>query len=373
MSAWINPASTEPMAILSKMDDDHAYRGYDFILEQQGRLAAHIIHTHPDNFLKVVTKEPLSPGAWHHVAVTYDGSSKAAGVKMYVDGQPQQVTVEADKLSDTIVTDQPLHVGRRSHSLSFNGKIDDLQIYRQALAPENVRHLAAAEPVVMLASILQTSADERSAAQKQQLRRAYLETADGEYRRLKAELADLSARSAAVESATPVMMVMQEMPTPRQPHILLRGQYDHPGEVVAPAVPAFLPPMPAGAPPNRLGLAQWLVDPANPLTARVAVNRLWEQIFGVGLVKTAEDFGVQGEPPSHPELLDWLASEFVRTGWDVKAMMKLIVTSSAYCQSSDSTPDARQIDPENRLLRAARACACRQRCCATAHWPRAAF
>jgi len=145
-------------------------------------------------------------------------------------------------------------------------------------------------------------------------------------------------------------MVMREREKPRDTFILLRGSYEKPGDKVTAGVPAFLPPLPPGAPANRLGLAQWLTDPNHPLTARVAVNRYWQSYFGTGLVKTAEDFGSQGEAPSHPELLDWLATEFTRTGWDVKAMQRLIVTSAAYRQQSQSSPALRERDPENRLL-----------------------
>jgi hypothetical protein len=145
-------------------------------------------------------------------------------------------------------------------------------------------------------------------------------------------------------------MVMEELPRSRDTFVLIRGQYDKPGAKVTAGVPASLPPMPKGVPSNRLGFARWLVDPANPLTARVAVNRFWQMYFGTGLVKTAEDFGSQGEWPSHPELLDWLATEFIRTGWDVKAMQRLIVTSATYRQSSKVTPALWHKDPENRLL-----------------------
>jgi hypothetical protein len=143
---------------------------------------------------------------------------------------------------------------------------------------------------------------------------------------------------------------MAERPVPRETHLLIRGAYDKPGEKVQSGVPAVLPPLPAGVPNNRLGFARWLIDPANPLTARVTVNRFWQMYFGTGIVKTTEDFGSQGEWPSHPELLDWLATEFVRTGWDVKAMQKLIVTSATYRQSSRANQDLLQRDPENRLL-----------------------
>jgi hypothetical protein len=156
-------------------------------------------------------------------------------------------------------------------------------------------------------------------------------------------------REQLVESL-PTVMVMRERETPRDTFLLVRGAYDKPGEKVAPGLPAILPPLPKGAPNNRLGFARWLVDPSNPLTSRVAVNRFWQMYFGAGLVRTVEDFGSQGEWPSHPELLDWLATEFIRTGWDVKAMQKLIVTSATYRQSSKTTPELLQRDPENQLL-----------------------
>ncbi len=145
-------------------------------------------------------------------------------------------------------------------------------------------------------------------------------------------------------------MVMKEMPKPRDTFILKRGQYDQPGEKVTPDVPPAILPMAPDNPRNRLGLARWLVDPANPLTAHVAVNRFWQMYFGAGLVKTAEDFGTTGESPSHPELLDYLATEFVASGWDVKALQKLIVMSATYRQSSRMSAEQLERDPENRLL-----------------------
>ncbi len=148
----------------------------------------------------------------------------------------------------------------------------------------------------------------------------------------------------------PITLIMAELDTPRPTHVLMRGAYDKKGDAVTASTPSRLPGLPDGAPTNRLGLARWLVDPANPLTARVTVNRLWQSLFGTGLVRTSEDFGTQGEPPSHPELLDWLATEFVRTGWDVKRMMRLLVTSATYRQDSRTTLEARAQDPENRLL-----------------------
>jgi len=145
-------------------------------------------------------------------------------------------------------------------------------------------------------------------------------------------------------------MVMQEMDKPRDTFVLQRGQYDKPGEKVAPGIPEVFGALPEGSPTNRLGMARWLVAPTNPLTARVIVNRFWQMYFGTGIVKTAEDFGTQGEWPSHPDLLDWMAIQFVRSGWDVKAMQRLILTSATYRQSSATTPEWAAKDPENRLL-----------------------
>ena len=162
-------------------------------------------------------------------------------------------------------------------------------------------------------------------------------------------LLDLKEERARFAASLPTVMVMREGPV-RETHVLIRGAYDRPAEKVSPGVPAVLPPLPAGAPNNRLGFARWLVDPSNPLTARVAVNRFWQVYFGAGLVKTVEDFGSQGEWPANPELLDWLATEFVRTGWDMKALQKTIVMSATYRQSSKITPELLQKDPDNRLL-----------------------
>jgi hypothetical protein len=161
-----------------------------------------------------------------------------------------------------------------------------------------------------------------------------------------------AARKALQDARNGVLttMVMEERPEPRQSFLLVRGAYDKYGERVYPGVPAVLPPLPPAAAPNRLSMARWLVDPQNPLTARVTVNRFWQQFFGTGLVKTSEDFGVQGERPSHPELLDWLATEFLRTRWDTKALLRLLVTSAAYKQSSRLGPGMAERDPENRLL-----------------------
>jgi hypothetical protein len=189
-----------------------------------------------------------------------------------------------------------------------------------------------------------------SGAQEKKAREYYRRTNSPEWKRLFENVAKWRDEDAAIEKAIPTTLVAKEMEKPRETFILVRGEYDKKGDKVTAGVPSILPPLPKGVPTNRLGLAKWLVDPSHPLTARVTVNRFWQQYFGTGFVKTAEDFGLQGENPSHPELLDWLATEFIRTGWDVKKLQKLIVTSATYRQSSKFTPQLLAKDPENRLL-----------------------
>jgi hypothetical protein len=349
ISVWAHPSAAGSVALLSKMDDAAAYRGYDLLLEN-GKVVMHLVHHWADNAIKVSGKSELSPNAWHHVLVTYNGSRKAAGLELFVDGKPEALEVLNDSLKDTIRTDKPMHLGKRRSSLPFKGKLDDIRLYGVKLSAENAAQLAAGQQVNVASNLLAVAADKRTPAQQAAVRRFYLDRIDTEFARLKAELAETSRQKNGVEKAIPALMVMQDQPNPRDTFLLKRGQYDQPGEKVASGVPAVLPPLPEGAPHNRLGLAKWLVHSSNPLTARVAVNRCWQMYFGTGLVKTVEDFGVTGEAPSHPELLDWLATELIRSSWDVKAMQKLIVCSATYRQSSRSTKEMNERDPENRLL-----------------------
>lgn len=198
--------------------------------------------------------------------------------------------------------------------------------------------------------ILTLPADKQTDAQKTELRRYYRLTVAGAGKGLAAELAALRKQQAALQGSGPNVMVMEEINPPRQTYFLKRGQYDQPGDKVAPGIPASLPPLPKDVPANRLALARWMVDASNPLTARVAVNRYWQMLFGTGIVRTTENFGIQAEWPSHPELLDWLATEFVRLKWDTKALLKLMVTSATYRQSAKVTLQLMEKDPENRLL-----------------------
>jgi len=200
-----------------------------------------------------------------------------------------------------------------------------------------------------ITDIIKIAREERTPKQKETLEKYYRETVSDEFKQRNRELAQLRKTLADLQKTIPNSMIMEQMASPRDTFVLVRGQYDNRGEKVSPGVPSSLSPLPKDAPPNRLGLAQWLIDPSHPLMSRVSVNRFWAMVMGTGLVKTANDFGSQAEWPSHPELLDWLATEFIRTGWDVKQMMKLLVTSSTYRQSAVVTPALTEKDPYNRL------------------------
>jgi len=345
ISVWIYPTSNEASTVTSKMDQADGYRGFDLIVEQ-GRPAMHLIHHWPDDGLKVMAA-PLTLSAWHHVVASYDGSGHASGLTFFIDGQAVPVEVTNDKLHGSITTDQPLRIGRRTISEPFLGRIADLAFYSTPLNADGVKQLAAEQTLADVRKIVGHPVAERSAEQQAHIRQYYLTKLDPSYQTI---TEDLKRAKAALAAPPPATMVMQEMSPPRQAFLLKRGQYDQPGEAVAPHVPAVLPPLPAGAPANRLGLARWLVDPGHPLTARVAVNRLWQMVFGNGIVETVEDFGSQGSWPTHPELLDWLAGQFVSSGWDFRGLQKLIVMSATYRQSSSAGAAAHERDPKNLLL-----------------------
>jgi hypothetical protein len=281
--------------------------------------------------------------------MTYDGSRTADGIQIYVDGKSQELSVHLDDVNQNFQSREPLRIGGGGGPANrFRGQIDDVRVYNVALSP---RHAAVVATGESIAEIAVMPAATRTEAQAEKISLYFLENQSPA--RVRQAWQDLTAgrrKKAQFLESLPTVMVMQERDVPRDTFLLMRGAYDKPGDKVAPGVPVVLPALPKGVPNNRLGFGRWLVDSANPLTARVAMNRFWQMYFGVGLVKTVEDFGSQGEWPTHPELIDWLATEFVRTGWDIKAMQKLIVTSAAYRQSSKATPELLQKDPENRLL-----------------------
>jgi hypothetical protein len=369
--AWVNPAGEQYMTVLSHIDETKFIRGWDMFLGDR-KVYVHLINRWEDNAIRVNTKQQIPANQWTHVFATYDGSSKAGGVKLYINGKPAELDVTHDKLTETIAVDTSVNIGRRTPGGPFYGMIDEVRIYRRDLNAGEVALLAGSDAI---RQILTVAPDKRTPEQKETITKFYLDTYDETYRKLVAERDEARKKHTEFDKAIPTTMVMQEMEKPRETHILVRGQYDKFGEKVTAAAPAVFPSIPKDTPNNRLGLAKWLVDPSNPLVGRVAVNRFWEMLFGVGLVKTAEDFGVQGERPSHPELLDWLAVTFVGgearkekgesasktltpdtrhptpiTAWDTKAFMKMLVLSATYRQTSRVTPELLRKDPENRLL-----------------------
>jgi len=337
-------------AILSKMDDANAYRGYD-LLFVNGKVECHVVSHWPDKAFKVVSKRSVSLNEWHHVVVTYDGTRQANGLQLFVDGKPHEVDVTTDnRLDGPLTTDKPFHIGKRQASIPFHGLIDDVQIFSMRLSAVEVTALANGQPLARLADILATRSEDRTKEQRDQLKQFYMDRIDTQSKKIRGELQSVPKQIEAIEKTIPVTMVMQEMEQRRKTHILIRGQYDKLSDEVSPGLPQSLVGSVETPEATRRDLARWLTDPSHPLTARVAVNRWWEMLFGTGLVETAEDFGVQGSRPSHPELLDWLATELIRRKWDQRAILKLVVLSATYRQSSDVSPRLIELDSENRLL-----------------------
>jgi hypothetical protein len=361
LSVWSHPDSAASLGcVLSKIEPAGDRRGLE-LLWRKHYLAVHLVDRWGQSAIEAWTSDEFPSNQWHHIAIVYDGSRRAAGLKVLVDGRVRDLRIDLDSLAGDITNREPWRVGRRDSGLGYRGRIDDWRVYRRALSDAEV---AAIHRGGLLRGIVSTEPTQRSATQKQQLVDDYVtHFGSAEVRDTWQALAAARRQERDAEGAVPKMMVMSELDQPRDTFLLVRGEYNKPAERVTPGVPAILPPLPEGVPANRLGLARWLVDSTNPLTARVAANRVWQQIFGDGLVRSAGDFGSQGERPTHPELLDWLAVEFVQPSstvqpfngstvqpWDVKHMVRLIVLSSTYRQSSRMRPDVHARDPENRLL-----------------------
>ena len=346
-AVWVKPKNRTG-AILSRMADEAQGEGYAVELID-GKIRVALTKRWLDDALRVETAAIVKADRWQHIAVSYDGKRLAAGVKVFVDGVEQQTKVLLDELNQDFQSSEPLRLGTAGDaSRCFHGQLEEVRVYGRVLEPGEVAALAVP---ASLAEIVARPAAKRSQAERDKLRACFLERIrPAGHPQAVPRTPHLARRAPSMWDAVSTVMVMEELPTPRDAFVLIRGQYDKHGEKVSPGVPAALSPMPKDVPNNRLGLAKWLVDPANPLTARVAVNRMWQLYFGRGLVRTAEDFGTQGEYPTHPELLDWLATEFIRSGWDIKKMHRLIVTSSTYRQSSRITRQLHERDPDNKLL-----------------------
>ena len=290
-AAWVRLGAGREGALFARMDDQHDFRGWDLWL-QNGRPGTHIIHKWPDDALKVVSKKALETNRWTHVCVTYDGMSKAKGVKIYIDGELQQNQVEADKLKETIRTEVPFKIGQRHTSSQVEGAgLQDLRIYGRALKPAEVKRIGSD---ARLSWILARGAEHRTEAEKDDLYNAWLNRFDHEFKDATSTVAGLEKESAAIKMRGTVAHVMSEREESPLAYVLFRGEYDKRRDKVPPATPAVLPPMPQELPRNRLGFARWLMEPEQPLTARVTVNRFWQEVFGTGIVRTAGDFGVTG-------------------------------------------------------------------------------
>jgi hypothetical protein len=342
----VKPTESQSRAVVlhqSRAWTDAGSRGFELTL-QDGRPFFGLVHFWPGNAIAIRAHEALPAGRWSSLVITYDGSSRAAGVVMYVDGVPAPVDVVRDHLVKDILYDKtagdlvkaspPLTLGARFRDSGFkHGLVDDLRVYAEALSAAEVA-----------GSLPRDDPDDTVA------RRHFLARVHAPSRAALAVLQRLRVEENRLIGSVPELMVMEELAEQRPAHLLARGAYDAPKDVVQRDTPASLPPFPADQPRNRLGLARWLTGRANPLAARVVVNRIWTLHFGRGLVATPEDFGSQGRQPTHPELLDWLTSRFVESGWDVKALHRLIVSSDTFRQSSFAAAESLRRDPDNVLL-----------------------
>lgn len=355
-SVWLRPdhiAARENIFSRGAGADDAASMGYEFLLID-GKPTASLIHFWPGNALRIQAVEPLSAKQWAHIVLTYDGSSKASGLKLFLDGQPLATRVIKDHLTSSITDwikipedSHRLHIvlGQRYRDRGFvKGQLDEFKVFDRELTTAEARQLYDGNS---LAQLLTKNVETLTTSDRAELLEYFLATTSNAARETRQELHAARADWNRTMDAQPAISIMRELPEPKPAYVLDRGAYDAHGEPVIVNTPTALPPFPADQPRNRLGLANWLFDPNHPLTARVAVNRYWQIMFGKGIVRTPEDFGSQGRPPTHPELLDWLARDFVSSGWDVKKLIRQMVLSATYRQSTIIDAATREKDPEN--------------------------
>lgn len=349
VAVWIKSPATAPHEVVlhhTRAREDAGSRGWALLL-QEGKPTFNLVHFWPGNAIEVQATESIAPDTWTHLLVTYDGSSAASGIRIHVNGEAASTSVVRDKLYKSIrySSSKPagLTLAMRFRDTGLKGgQLADLRVYDRQLSGLEAHWIAQEmDPATT------TPPDNREA-----LYQHYALTMDAEAARLRSALREARIAENEFVQSLREIAVMEEMAEPRQAYLLERGAYDAKGYPVDPGTPDAILPFPEDLPRNRLGLAQWLVDRNNPLTARVAVNRAWQLFFGRGLVETQEDFGIQGSLPTHPELLDWLAAWYMDKGWDTKALHKLIVTSAAYRRDSTPRPELKDRDPENTLLAA---------------------
>ena len=345
---WLRvPANDSSYAVIARMDEENNSRGWD-VYVQGRRIAMHMIHAYPNDAIKVVATDQLKPDVWTLVSVTYDGSGKAEGVKLFYDGQPQKPKVETNTFKkNTIRTEVPLSIGGRPKGATAHGVgLTGLSLWGRSLSAGEVEGLSRAQS---LADVVKLSAEERVKA-ADGLYGWWLASFDEPFKAATAAVSKLESEQTEIRQRGTIAHVMHEKNELAKAFILDRGEYDKRKDEVKPKTPGMLPEFPEALPRNRLGLAQWLLLQDHPLTSRVTVNRFWQEVFGTGLVRSSGDFGTTGELPSHPELLDWLAIEFRESNWDVKQLFRLMVTSAAYRQAAVATPEKLVKDNGNRLL-----------------------
>lgn len=358
ISVWVksnNPGEAGPLFNRTNGILDN-WRGYSCDLNPDGTLKICFTHVYPANGIELQTRQKLTPRQWHHLVLTYDGSSQARGIRFYIDGRETAYKVMNDDLQQSMLyakdkANWGIHhfrLGQGSVKSISNVAFDEFQAYNRPLSQLEVSQLSG-QPA-LLTTLLQTPGASLTQTQEKLLFGYYLLAIDKDYARVQAELSAQRAKENEVLTNQEEVMVYKELPQPRPAFILDRGAYDAPKKQVRPATPEKVLALNKNMPQNRLGLSRWLLSEAQPLFGRVAVNRFWQQCFGQGIVKTAEDFGNQGDLPTHPELLDWLAVTFRESGWNVKGLLKTLVLSATYRQSSVPTKQNKTLDPDNKLF-----------------------
>ena len=344
---WILPKGALSCP-LSKIAPEGNRQGFE-ILCRKGRIGVNLVERRGVSAIEVVTHEPMTSGQWHHLVVSYNGSRTAAGLRVLIDGTPVVLDINRDSLMGSFDAPEVLRIGRQDSGPGYYGLMDELRIVQRCLTDSEVNQWFHGEQI---RGIIEKKADIRTGRDADTLLDYYIDRHTEPTVQEARALAKSTQRAEQVfRDSLPTTLVMEELPEPRVTHVLLRGQYDQPGAAVEPGIPAMFNNWPDDAPRNRLGFARWLVSQDNPLTARVAVNRFWKHCFGEGLVLTMNDLGTQGSPPTHPELLDWLAADFRDSGWNIKAMLKQIVMSRTFRQDSRFRDDpAADADPQNRWL-----------------------
>lgn len=352
VSLWIRTPDVKERAVVfhrSRAWTDAASRGYELLIED-GRLKWSLIHFWPGNAASIAAQDVLPPGQWMHVVVSSDGSSRAAGLQLAVNGRPVAVNIVKDNLSREITGGggDNIALGERFRDRGFKGgMIDDFRVFHKRLSPLEVLTMYD-EGIAK--QILNTPAETLTDSERSLLFDHFVEAGDDAWSQHLAALQAARGEYARFNDSLKEIMVMRELPEPKKAYVLFRGEYAERREEVTAGTPAALSPFPEGAPKNRLGLAQWVKDPRHPLTARVTVNRVWQSLFGRGLVKTAEDFGSQGSRPFYPEVLDTLAAQLIASGWDMKQLVRAIVFSETYRQNSMADAKTLSDDPDNEWL-----------------------